>query len=148
MVAVTGEPSGAQSLPSDGDEEPHLSPSNPQPGGRTPQLLQANLVDLVDNEFWQLMEELHREIALCELNVPPRSPPQTPWGNPMGILMQMTRRSPFWEGRVGSPRATISSSCPYTTRWRVEPRGQPHCPQGGQPSHPQHLFNLRRVWGA
>ena len=30
------------------------------------------------------MEELCREIALCELNAPLRNPPQTPWGNPMG----------------------------------------------------------------
>ena len=30
------------------------------------------------------MEDLHQEITLCELNPPPRSPPPTPWGNPVG----------------------------------------------------------------
>ena len=30
------------------------------------------------------MEDLCQEVILCELNVPPRSPPPTPWGNPAG----------------------------------------------------------------
>ena len=64
MAVVNGEPSGTQPLPSDGKEEPCLSPSNPHPGGRTLQQLQANLKDLADNELQQLMEELHREISL------------------------------------------------------------------------------------
>ena len=85
------------------------------------QHLQVNLGDLADNKLQQLMEELCREITLQELNAPPQKPTQTPreilWE--MGILMWMTRRSSFWEGRVGSPRATISTSCPCTTRWRV-----------------------------
>ena len=37
MATVTGEPSGIQPPPSDRMEEPHSSPSNPLPGGRTPQ---------------------------------------------------------------------------------------------------------------
>ena len=49
MAAVNGEPSGVQPPPSDGEEEPHLSPSKPHPGGRTPQHLQTNLGDLMDN---------------------------------------------------------------------------------------------------
>ena len=28
------------------------------------------------------MEDIHREVTLCELNAPPRSPPPMPWGNP------------------------------------------------------------------
>ena len=84
IAVVNGEPSGTQPPPSDGEEEPHLSPSNPHLGGRTPQHLQANLGNLVDNELWQCMEELCREIALWDLNTPPRNPPQTPLGSPMG----------------------------------------------------------------
>ena len=64
MAVVNGEPSGTQPLPSDGEEEPHLFPSNPHLSGRTPQHFQANLGDLTDNELQQLMEELHRKIAL------------------------------------------------------------------------------------
>ena len=58
MAMLTREPSGTQPLPSDGEEQPHLSPSNPHLGGRTPQNLQVNLWDLTDDELWQLMEEL------------------------------------------------------------------------------------------
>ena len=36
MAVVGGEPSGTQPPPSDGEEEPNLSPSNYHPGGRTP----------------------------------------------------------------------------------------------------------------
>ena len=76
MAAVGGEPSSTQPLPSNGEEEPHLSPSNPHPGGRTPQHLQANLGDLADNELCQLMEDLCWEVALQELNAPHRNPYQ------------------------------------------------------------------------
>ena len=51
MATVTWEPSGTQAPPSDDEEEPHLSPSNPHPGRRTLQQLQANLGDLMDNEL-------------------------------------------------------------------------------------------------
>ena len=34
------------------------------------------------------------------------------------ILMGMTQRSPF-QGGMGSPETTISSSCSSTTRWRM-----------------------------
>ena len=51
MAEVNGEPSSSQPPPSDGEEEPHSSPSNPHPGGRTLQQLQANLGDLADDEL-------------------------------------------------------------------------------------------------
>ena len=51
MAAVGGGPSGTQPPPSNREEEPHLSPSNPHPGGRTPQHFQANLGDLMDNKL-------------------------------------------------------------------------------------------------
>ena len=107
MVVVNEEPSGSQPLPSDREEEPHSSPSNSHPGGRTPQHLKANLGDLMDNELWQLMEELCREIALWELNSSPETHHkhlgEILWE--MGILVQMTRRSPFQEGEGGFPRS-------------------------------------------
>ena len=51
MAVMGGEPSGAQPPPSGKDEEPHLSPNNPHPGGKIPQHFQANLRDLTDNEL-------------------------------------------------------------------------------------------------
>ena len=51
MAAVNGEPSGTQPPPSNGEEECHLSPSDPHPGGRTLQPLQANLGDIADEEL-------------------------------------------------------------------------------------------------
>ena len=63
MTVLNVEPSGAQPLPSNRGEEPHSSPGNPNPGGRTPQQLQANLGDLADDELQQLMEDLHQEVA-------------------------------------------------------------------------------------
>ena len=121
MAVVNGEPSSTQPLPSDREEEPHLSPINPHPGGRTLQHLEASLGDLMDNQFWQLMEELCMEIALQELNAPPETTTNTlrksygKWSSwsrwPGGHLSD--------RGRVGSPRTTILTSCPCTTRWRV-----------------------------
>ena len=64
MAVVGGEPSSAQPLPSDGEKEPHLSPSVPHPSGRIQQHLQAYLRGLMDNELQQLMEEFCSEIAL------------------------------------------------------------------------------------
>ena len=63
MAVVNGETSGTQSLPSNEEEEPHSSPSNPHPGVRTPQHLQANLGDLADHELQQLMQDLCWEVA-------------------------------------------------------------------------------------
>ena len=139
IAAVNGEPSGAQPPPSDEEEEPHSSLSNPHPGGRTPQHLQANLGDLADNELWQLMEDLHGEVALWELNMLPR--------NPTNTLAQSCRKWGSWyrwqgghlskRGEGGFPRPTILTSCPCTTRWR----------EGAQKttSSPPHLFNPMRT---
>ena len=57
---------------------------NPHPGGGTPNHLQADLGDLANHKLQQLMEDLHWEVALYELNALPRSPPPMPWGNPVG----------------------------------------------------------------
>ena len=80
-----------------GGEEPHLPPGNPHPGGGTPHHLQVELGDLADLELCQLLEDLCGEVTLCELNAPPEALHQclgeTQLGT--GILMQMTRRSPF-----------------------------------------------------
>ena len=49
------------------EEEPQLSPSDPNLGGRTPHQLQVNLGN---DELLQLMEDLCQEVALRELNTP------------------------------------------------------------------------------
>ena len=51
VAVVNGEPSSTQPPTPNGEEEPHLSPSNPHLGGRTPHQLQANLGDLADDEL-------------------------------------------------------------------------------------------------
>ena len=140
MAVEMEEPSGTQPLPSNGEEEPHLSPSNHHLVGRTPQHLQANLGDLTDNELQQLMEELHREIALQELNAPPRNPPQTPWGNPMG---NGDPDADDWEviflrGEGGFPQSNHFDLLPLHNQM-----------EGGSPEDSllicQHLFNLMRM---
>ena len=140
MAAITGEPSSAQPLLSDGEEEPHFPHGSPHPGGRTLQHLQANLGGLTDNELQQLMEELCREITLWELNAPHHKHlGEILWE--MGILMWMNRRSPFWEGG-GFPRATFWPPAPAQPDRGWEPGGQP-------PQSPLHLplLNLGRTWG-
>ena len=42
------------------------------------------LGDLVDNELQQLLEDLHWDTALRDLNAPPRDPLLTPLGNLVG----------------------------------------------------------------
>ena len=133
MAVANKEPPSSQPLPSDREEESHLSPSNPYPGGRTPQHLQANLGDLMDNE-------LHREIGLLEMNMPPRNPPQTPWWNPMG---NGDPDADDWEvtflrrGGWVSPEQPFWPPAPAHPDGRWEPRRQS--------PHPQHLFNLMRM---
>ena len=121
MAVVNGDPSGTQCPPSNGEEEPHSSPSDPHPGGRTLQQLQANHRDLADDELQQLMEDLCQEVTLWKLNAPPDTPFNT--------LRKTCRKWGSWcrwlgghlseKGRGGSPRATILTSCPCTTGWRV-----------------------------
>ena len=84
ITAVDGKPSRTQAPPLEGEGEPHSPIKNPYLGGEAPHHYQADLGDLADQELHQLMEDLHREVALHVLNEPPRSPPQTPWGNPAG----------------------------------------------------------------
>ena len=123
MAVVGGDPSGTQPPPSDGEEEPHLSPSNPHLGGRTPQHLQANLGDLADNEFCQLMEDLCWKVA----ETPQQHLGEILWE--MGILMQMTGRSPFWEGEGGFPlEQPFQPPAPAQPDGGWEPRGQPPHP--------------------
>ena len=84
MAVVGVEPSRTQPPPSKGEEELHSPTGNPHLGGGTLQHLQADLGDLADNKLHQLMENLCQEVALHELNTPPRNPPPMPWGNPVG----------------------------------------------------------------
>ena len=132
MAVVTGKPSGIQPPPSNGEEEPHTSPSNPHLGGRSPQHLKANLGNLRGNELQQLMEELCREITLWELNAtPPSNPPQTLWGNPMG---SGDPDANDWEvtfprgGGWVPPEPPFWPPAPTQPDGGWEPSGQPPCP--------------------
>ena len=77
------------------------------------------------------MEELHREIALWVLNAHSQKPTTNTLGKSYGkcgswcgwLGGHLSER-----GRVGSPWATILTSCPCTTRWGLQSRGQPPCP--------------------
>ena len=84
MAAVGGKPSRPQAPLLEGEGESHLPAVNPHLGGKTLHHLQADLGNLADQELCQLMEDPFWEVALCQLNAPPRSPPPTPWGNPTG----------------------------------------------------------------
>ena len=140
MAVVNGEPSGTQSLPSDGEEEPHLSPGDPHPGWRTLQQLQANLGDLTDGELWQLMEDLFQVVTLWELNAPPGTP-TTLWGKPVG---NGDPDADDWEvtfprgGGWAPPDQPFQPPAPAQPDGGWEPRGQPPCLQ--------HPFNLMRTW--
>ena len=105
ITIVGGDPSKLQSPPSEGEGDAHSPTGNPHPGGGTLHCLQAELGDLVDQELHQLMEDLHQEVALCELHAPPAILNQLLGDNLQGavILMGMTRRSPFQEGEGGFP---------------------------------------------
>ena len=98
MIVVGGDPSEPQSPPSEGEGEPHSPTVNPHPSGETLHCLQAELGNLTNHKLCQLVEDLCKEIALCELNAPPQKSPTSALGTPIrgaGILMRMTRRSPF-----------------------------------------------------
>ena len=145
IASINGEPSSTQPPPSNGEDEPNSSTSNPHVGGRTPQQLQANLGDLADDEWKQLMEDLHREVTLQELNAPPETHHQQLgeilWKT--GILMWMTGRSPF-QGEGGFPRSNhfdLLSPTQPDAGW--EPRGQPPQPLASVPHDEDmgHLIN-------
>ena len=97
---------GYSSKPSEEEGEPHPPHDNPHPSGEILCHLQVELGNLADHELHQLVEDLHQEITLCELNAPPRSPPPMPWGTHQGVrkLKMVTRRSPFQEGEGGFPQ--------------------------------------------
>ena len=76
IVVRDGETSGTQPLTLEREEELQSSPSDPHLDGRTPCQFQ---MDLGDTQLKQLMEDLCREVALRELNVP-----QGPTANPLG----------------------------------------------------------------
>ena len=71
ITTVDGESSGTQDPSLEGEGEPHSPAENPHPGGETLHYLQADLSDLADQELHQLLEDLHKEVTLCELNAPP-----------------------------------------------------------------------------
>ena len=132
MVVMEGETSGAQQLTPGREGNPKHSPSDCHPGGSTPCQLQVNLVDLADDELWQLLE-----VTLRELNAPPGTHCQHlggiqwEWGSWCGWLGgHLSER-----GMVGTCRTTNSTTCSYTIRWRWESRGQPpHPPASTQPN--------------
>ena len=109
-------------------EEPPPFPNDPHLGWRTACQLQANIRDFGDAQLWQLMENLHWEVALRELKTPPREPPLNPWRNlvEMGTPMWMTRRSPFQEGKGGNPEDNHFTPCSHLTRWRCRTCRTPH----------------------
>ena len=107
VVVRDGEPSGTQPPIPDGEEVPQPSPINPHLDGRTPHQFQVELGDLGDAKLRQLMEDLQHDVALRDLNVPPRDPLLHCWATggvqqALGILMWMTRRSLLQEGGDGN----------------------------------------------
>ena len=118
MTVVDGKPARTQTPPLEGEGEPHLPTENPHPGRETLHSLQVDLGVLADQELHQLMEDLCQEVTICELNAPPAALHQClgETQQETGTLMQMTRRSPFQEGRVGSPRTIILTFCCHTDR--------------------------------
>ena len=119
--AVGRDPLKLQFPPSEEEGELHTPTDNPLPSGATLHHLQVELGDLTDCKLCQLVENLCQEITVHELNAASvalhQNNGETHQG--AGIPMEMTRRSPFQEGRVGSPGATIPISSPNTTRWRM-----------------------------
>ena len=125
-----------------GGEEPHSVTDNSHSGGETLHCLQAERGNLEDHELHQLLEDLCWEVTLHELNAPPEALHQclgeTHQG--AGILMSMTGRSPFQEGKGGFP-------------WDTHPHPLPLCDQmedGFLRDHllnPQLLLSLMQRWG-
>ena len=143
VLAVGGDPSKPQSPPSEGEGEPHSPLNNPHPSGETPHHVQVELGNLIDHELCQLMEDLCQEITLCELNAPPRSPPPTPGGHPLGSgnPSEDEQEVTFLRGGGWVPPGQTSPS-PVSTQpdgWWI-PLGPP--PQ----SHI--LLHLIQMWGA
>ena len=72
-----------------------------------------DLWDLEDAQLKQLMEDLQWEVAHRELNAPTRTHPWDAGGlwQEMGTPMWMMRRSPSWEGGVGTQRTATFTHC-------------------------------------
>ena len=70
-AVVGGDHSKLQSPPSEGEGDPNAPTGILHPGGNTLHCLQAEPGNLMDQELWQLMEDLHQEITLHELHAPP-----------------------------------------------------------------------------
>ena len=143
MVVVDGEPSGSQYPTPDREGNLQHSPHDCHPGGSTPCQLQANLGDLGDDELWQLMEDLHQEVTLRELEAPPETHHQhlgkILWE--MRILMWMTERSPFWEGKGGNPQNNHFDPLPLHNQMKD---GNPE----GNLLTTQHLLSPVKIWDA
>ena len=105
IIAVGGASSKLQSPPSEEEGGPHSPHDNPHPSGEMPHHLQVELGNLANHELCQLVEVLHQEITLHELNTPPAALYQCLGDTHQGVGMPMrvTRRSPFWEGQGGFP---------------------------------------------
>ena len=142
IMTVHGDHSKPQSPPSEEEGEPHSPHDNSYPSGETLHCLQAELGNLPDHELHQLVEDLHQEITLCELNAPPEALHQclgdTHQG--AGILKRVTRRSPFQEGEGGFP-------------WHNHPHLLPLHNQmedgflRDHLHHPHFLLNQMQTWG-
>ena len=70
--------------PATGEGEPHTPPYQTPPNEETPHRIHAQLGDLNDSEFRQLVRDLLQEIAQCESMVPPSYPPPRDWACPLG----------------------------------------------------------------
>ena len=71
VMAVGRDSSKLQSPPSEEEGESHSPHDNPHPSGEMPHCLQVELGDLATHELHQLVEDLHQEITIHELNIPP-----------------------------------------------------------------------------
>ena len=88
----------------------HTPPQQTPTGGETLHCLHAELGDLNNHKLHQLVADLNQELVQHELIVPPATPLQMTgyahWA--VKSLRRKTRRSPFWEGKMGSAEAAHS----------------------------------------
>ena len=138
MAAVNGEPSGAPPLPSEGRRNPILPLATPtwvgRPHNKCKQILGILQMMSCDSS-WRISAGGHSLITEC---TPRDSHQEILWE--MGILMQMTGRSPFQEGEGGFPNSSHFDLLPLHNQM-----------EGGNPEDnllaPQHLFNPMRICG-
>ena len=88
MAPVTVQVATFQSMwcsnPPTGEGELHTLPYQTPPNEETPCCIHAQLGDLNDSELQQLIWDLSREIAQCELTAPSSNPPPRDWAHPLG----------------------------------------------------------------